>query len=104
MDLERKLRDLEERVSELEALLEPFKYCTSTVKLDGFTDMEIYGTGVPPVGSKFSAHKHTTDGGTYATFQVVSLEWELTDTIPCPIAEGGNRTMFGAIVNTKRVD
>ncbi len=100
MDVERKLRELQERVYELEALLEAIKCCEAVVELEGFDEHLIYGTGVPPVGARFEAHKHTTDGGTYATFEVVSHEWELTDTVPCP--EKGSRTMFAVRVKTRR--
>ena len=100
MDTERKLKDLEERVHELESWLEAIKSCIAVVELDGFNEQVIYGTGVPPLGAKFEAHKHTTDGGTYATFEVVGHNWELTDTVPCPIQ--GSRTMFTVRVKTRR--
>ena len=100
MDIERKVKEVEERVQYLESSLEAIKPCVAVVELDGFRDQVIYGTGVPPVGAKFEAHKHTTDGGTYATFEVVAHEWELTDTVVCP--DEGSRTQFAVRVKTRR--
>lgn len=101
-DIDRKVKSLEDRVRELEAYLDAIKSCVACVELDGFDEQYIYGTGVPPVGATFTAHKHTTDGGTYATFEVTGHCWELTDTVDCP--DQGNRTMFAVRVKTRRCD
>ncbi len=76
MSFEQQIRDLETRVAALEHQIELQGAWRAIIQLDGFGEQEIYGTGVPQVGSTFSAHKHTTDGGTYANFEVTDHSWE----------------------------
>lgn len=34
---------------------------------------------LPPVGTKFTAHKHLYDGGTYPLLEVVAHDWRLEE-------------------------
>ena len=109
MDAERKIRDLERQISELNSRLGDLEQTVHSsdswqivVELGEFGEQSITGAGVPPIGSRFEAHKHVTDGGTYAEFEVTGHEWWLSDTVPYP--DGGMRTGFNVRVKTRRCD
>jgi len=103
MNIESELKQLNTFITSMSETLEAIKTCKTTVELEGFENQVIYGTGVPPVGAQFQAHKHTTDGGTYATFEVMSQEWALTDNVPDSESAHGSRTMFECRIKTKRI-
>ena len=54
---------------------------------------------LPPVGTKFTAHKHLFDGGTTPTLVVVAHEWQLDE----PVDEKGNAS-FSVWVKTRVVE
>ncbi len=107
MDAARKIKELESEVSELRQIVEAYNNFQATIVLEGLESTgiphAILGTGVPPIGMRFEAHKHTTDGGTYATFEVVSHEWELADTVSYPDGHG-LKTGFRVVVYAQLCD
>ncbi len=101
--LKREIKELANRVYDLEGIVQAYNAFRAEIVLDGFGSHTILGTGVPPIGTKFDAHKHTTDGGTYTNFEVIAHEWSLTDTMTYP-DEQGSRTGFVVRVHTRRCE
>lgn len=54
------------------------------VEIPGYTAQWTETAFLPPVGTRFTVHKHLTDGGTYLTLEVIGHEWRLEEPQPDP--------------------
>lgn len=71
---------------------------TIEVEIPGCPPQDVSVHLLPPVGTRFTVHKHLTDGGTYMTLEVTEHEWRLEEA-----NEMEDKPGFSIKVRTKRI-